>query len=420
MAIILPIQVDEALRSRLCLTIGVVNWISIVCSLALVALGGYIRLSLDEFTRLVENYDGDTLPFLLVGLGAVATLVNAWGGFVFFSSADPTKREYYRRFLLLYVIVSLCVCLATAVGAIMCFTHIQHLHDSFKGGLSTAMQSYKEYPHLKMEVDKLQMGFVCCGNDDYTDWFHIDWVHHDYLNMKSESVRDMLENGAFTTDDVPFSCCSAEARRPCIHHHVHDNRKHYNYDYRQAVTLNLKGCREALMDFFGDVILVNGGYCVLGIFVFQLLLVLMARYVQTSVETSLQDGGDPMSPSRGYLCMCAGQEQETEAKAKMAEYSDDEQDDGGSDREQTDQPEKRSSRASLRSGSYRSLHTGSADNVKQGSSMYMDMRRYPSQPNVSPKRTSRGSVGGSATYVSMGQPGGYTIPPPPPLPASWD
>ncbi len=68
------------------------------------------------------------------------------------------------------------------------------------------------------------------------------------------------------SDDVPFSCCSTKAERPCIHHHVHQNDRHLNYDYNLQVTLNTMGCKEALMEFFGDTILTNAGSGILGIF----------------------------------------------------------------------------------------------------------------------------------------------------------
>ena len=59
-----------------------------------------------------------------------------------------------------------------------------------------------------------------------------------------------MSNGLFVNDDVPFSCCDPLAIRNCIHHHVHDNNMHYNYDYRTDVTLYPQGCKDELMVYY--------------------------------------------------------------------------------------------------------------------------------------------------------------------------
>ena len=100
---------------------------------------------------------------------------------------------------------------------------------------------------------------------------------------------------------------------------------------------------------------------------------------------------------------------------KVLEFSDDEV-----DLEQND------SRTARGTGSYRSLPTPtSRPDVRrsasaQNSAHYMSMKRYPSEPkaNLSPKRSSHSA--GSGIYMAMGGPGmPGAIPPPPPLPASW-
>lgn len=68
-----------------------------------------------------------------------------------------------------------------------------------------------------------------------------------------------MKEGQYLSDDVPFSCCNADAHRPCIHHGVHTNSKHYNYDYANHITLNKIGCTEALMKDFGQYLQKAGG-----------------------------------------------------------------------------------------------------------------------------------------------------------------
>lgn len=175
----------ENARAGLCLVISIVNWVCIVVSLLLLSLGTYIKLSLQQFTNLVTDYDGDSLPYLLISLGLLSALSNGFGGWLAFASADPDRRLFLRFFHFGYVIETLCVCVAIFAGAIMCFAHIQHLHDSFHGGLTAAMIKYREDHTFKQEMDLLQMEYSCCGNDGYTDWFQVSWIHEDYLNIQS-------------------------------------------------------------------------------------------------------------------------------------------------------------------------------------------------------------------------------------------
>lgn len=73
-----------------------------------------------------------------------------------------------------------------------------------------------------------------------------------------------MATGAYVSDDVPFSCCDPFSHRPCLHHHVHQNDKHFNYDWKGKVTVYTKGCRQALMEFFADSLLTTSGGIVLG------------------------------------------------------------------------------------------------------------------------------------------------------------
>ena len=42
-------------------------------------------------------------------------------------------------------------------------------------------------------------------------------------------------SGGYKSDDVPFSCCRLDVRRPCVRQFIHDNSKHYNYDYQASI-----------------------------------------------------------------------------------------------------------------------------------------------------------------------------------------
>lgn len=298
---IIPIRFTEEGRATLCLVMSIINWICIGISLSLLGLGLYIKFAVEEYTNLVTDYDGNSLPYLLVSLGVLSAITNCAGGWIAFISGNPKKRMALRFVHFGYVVWTLCISVAVFAGGIMCFTHVSHLRESFHGGLTSAMALYKNGEVHKSEIDKLQMSFKCCGNTGYTDWFQIPWIHTDYLDIQSEEELIALEDaGGYRSDDAPFSCCSPRSHRPCVHHNVHDNAAHVNYDYREHVTLHSDGCQDALMNYFGDTILMNGGAIVLGIFVLQLMVAVVTRYLETSL-TEAALGGDTTGPSYGYL-----------------------------------------------------------------------------------------------------------------------
>ena len=82
-------------------------------------------------------------------------------------------------------------------------------------------------------------------------------------------IDSALASDEYTNDDVPFSCCDPASPRPCVHHHVATDQLHFQYSHQDNHTLYRTGCKKALMDFFGDVLLRSVGLCFLFMFVLQ-------------------------------------------------------------------------------------------------------------------------------------------------------
>jgi len=58
-------------------------------------------------------------------------------------------------------------------------------------------------------------------------------VADEFVDTSDPDIRDRVRSGSgYQSDDVPFSCCDRAARRPCITQFIHDNKKHFNYDYQ--------------------------------------------------------------------------------------------------------------------------------------------------------------------------------------------
>jgi len=99
-----------------------------------------------------------------------------------------------------------------------------------------SMRRYRDNIEVKQNLDKLQSGYECCGDNKYTDWFRVSWVADEFVDTSDPDIRDRVRSGSgYQSDDVPFSCCDRAARRPCITQFIHDNKKHFNYDYQVSI-----------------------------------------------------------------------------------------------------------------------------------------------------------------------------------------
>ena len=121
------------------------------------------------------------------------------------------------------------------------------------------------------------------------------------LSFLSVQVRDQIRNGQYETDSVPYSCCNPRVTRPCVDNQVHDNARHFNYDYQKSLTLHADGCRPALVRFFGTMLLTEVCIPALVIFLLQLVVAILVRLLHTSIAEALAGGRGPEATAVGYL-----------------------------------------------------------------------------------------------------------------------
>lgn len=292
--------------------------ICVLPSLIVITVGAYIQVAVQEQISLIEGFNGDVLPAFMIIFGFLGALVSLFSGKVCWTNRLCSKRFVWGKYLLPLVIVQILIAIFVFVSAIMCFIQISMLESSFDKGISSAMRSYKTDRAKKRELDVLQIGYRCCGVNAYTDWFHVSWIHEEYISEAKRTLLASFKSGDYLNDDVPFSCCIADVLRPCVHHHVHDNDMHYNYDYRTKVTLHGMGCKNALMEIYGR-ILTDVGALVLSISFLQMITLTIMRLLQTSVDASLEND-DPREPSIGYLFPCSGKDAITAVKREVKTY----------------------------------------------------------------------------------------------------
>ncbi|XP_074655721.1 peripherin-2-like [Tubulanus polymorphus] len=262
-------------------------------------MGTYIKLALEEKINLVDKYNSDTLPWMVIAVALASLIINALGFVLGILTQNPERRNTIKQFLLPFICVDIVLAIFIFASGMLAFAHIQHLHHSFTHGILDAMKKYKTTKHIKIVIDQTQMDYECCGGEFYTDWFNVPWVSEVYVDMLSTYAKSKMADGKFLPDDVPFSCCSVKSRRPCIHHRVQENKYHHNYDYRKQTTLHMRGCRDAIMTYFEQMLLTAGGIIV-GIFVIRVIGIFVARFLQTAVVSALEKG-DPECPSTAWL-----------------------------------------------------------------------------------------------------------------------
>ncbi|XP_014675439.1 PREDICTED: photoreceptor outer segment membrane glycoprotein 2-like [Priapulus caudatus] len=296
----LTLTLSESHRQRMLLCMVIFSCVSVFTSLGLLIVGAHIKLQVQEYVNIVDKDEGNAICIVLIATGLLSMANCIFGAKILTDCREIELRGRRKKFLLPYIASSLTLCILTLIAGIMCFAHVNSLHLSFRNGLTDAMQRYKSNLMLKAEIDRLQITYSCCGNKGYEDWFAISWVNENSINLESKGVEAYMGTGEFLQDNVPFSCCDPKSHRPCIHHNVQDNHKHYNYDYAAKTTLYTVGCKNALMMYFGDVLLVNAGRAVCSIFASMLCGVVGLRFLQTSIEEALLTG-DAAATAPGYI-----------------------------------------------------------------------------------------------------------------------
>ena len=186
---ILAISLTESGRQNLSVLLLLLHSISSLGGAGLCTVGVFLRFSLKDKVTLVEGYDGNVLPIVLMTVGSLVALVNIVGGKVSFDISNPIRRKRLRCLLIVLIVLLLIVKVLLLTAGIMCFVHRRHLSRSFHHGLIKAIGKYQDDYVLKHEIDLLQMQYWCCGNNGYEDWFDIQWINNNFLDLQNSNVQ---------------------------------------------------------------------------------------------------------------------------------------------------------------------------------------------------------------------------------------
>uniref|UniRef100_A0A8C5PCC1 Tetraspanin n=1 Tax=Leptobrachium leishanense TaxID=445787 RepID=A0A8C5PCC1_9ANUR len=198
-----------------------------VAGLAMVTVGIWAKISLQEYLVLSTN-DYPNTPLILLVSGAAVLL---WG-FLGCLSAAGEKRcllRIYGVFQLAVLIAGLAAGLSDRVTIFMVFN--RDIAQGFESGLQDAVVSYSEDDEKADALDVIQQALHCCGVHSYKDWLESPWS----IEQQEQRFHPGYSNGS-----VPFSCC--QVRRGC----------HNSPVLQGAPGIHRDGCFKKVCDFVSD------------------------------------------------------------------------------------------------------------------------------------------------------------------------
>ncbi|KAM6952018.1 rod outer segment membrane protein 1b [Lycodopsis pacificus] len=306
--VLLKIKFTQQRRVHLAQGLWLLSWMAVLWGGIIFCLGVYLKTELLRRAEVMDNTAIHVVPNILMMVGLASICTNWVASRVCQDSMDPTRFPRWKVPLLAWFAVSAVLCFLLIAVVVLSYALQGSLEDSLKVGLRNGIRFYKDTDvpgrcFQKETIDRLQMEFRCCGNDNFKDWFEVQWVSNRYLDFTSKDVKDRIRSnvdGRYLLDGVPFSCCNPTSPRPCLRYHLTDNNAHFSYDY-QSEELNLysRGCRQALTNYYMELMNATGPGVVSVIFI-QLSVLLSLRYLQTAVETAMALE-DPEGDSEGYL-----------------------------------------------------------------------------------------------------------------------
>ncbi|KAM9849683.1 rod outer segment membrane protein 1b [Aulostomus maculatus] len=306
--VLLKMKFTQQRRVRLAQGLWLLSWLAVMCGSFIFCLGVYLKIELLRRDEVMENTEIHVVPNILMMVGLASIGTNWVASRVCQDSLDPSRFPRWKILLLAWFAAAAFLCCLLIAVVVLSYALQGRLEESLKVGLRNGIRFYKDTDvpgrcFQKETIDRLQMEFRCCGNNNFRDWFEVQWVSNRYLDFTSKDVKDRIRSnvdGRYLLDGVPFSCCNPASPRPCLQYHLTDNSAHYNYEF-QSEELNLysRGCRQALVNYYMD-LMNSTGPGVLSVILIQISVLVSLRYLQTSVEGAMAQE-QPEGDSEGYL-----------------------------------------------------------------------------------------------------------------------
>ncbi|XP_076866791.1 rod outer segment membrane protein 1a [Brachyhypopomus gauderio] len=309
-------------RVKLAQGLWLLSWLATVGGALTFCLGCFLKAELRRRAEVLDNNDIHIVPNTLIVSGLASIGINYFAGRICQDALDAGRFPCWKTFLKPYFCCSIFFSSLMLISTILSFAMKGSLEGSLQVGLRNGLRFYKDTDtpgrcFQKQTIDRLQIEFQCCGNNDYKDWFEVQWISNRYLDFSSKEVKDRVKSnvdGRYLLDGVPFSCCNPSSPRPCIQYRLTNNSAHYSYEHQtEELNIFIRGCRDALLSYY--MALMNSiGAGVLLVFMLQCAVVASLRYLQTSMEAVIGQENTEIE-TEGYLL-------EKSVSATIMEYLD--------------------------------------------------------------------------------------------------
>ncbi|XP_060711477.1 RDS/peripherin-like protein xRDS35 [Hemiscyllium ocellatum] len=306
--VLLKVKFTFQKRVHLAQTLWMLCWLSVLTGILTFALGIYLKCELKRRSEVMDNTDIHLVPNTLIVVGLLSMLLNFIGVKISSDSLDLAKFPRWKGYVEPYLVFSFLFTFLMLFASLLSYFMRGNLDASLKIGLRNGIRFYKDTDtpgrcYQKRTIDHIQMEFQCCGNNNYKDWFDVQWISNRYLDFNNKEVRDRIKSnvdGRYLIDGVPFSCCNPNSPRPCIQRQITNNSAHFNYEFQtEELNLWMTGCREALLSYYTGM-MATIGTSVLLCYVTQLGVLIGLRYLSIATEAVVAQE-NPECDSEGYL-----------------------------------------------------------------------------------------------------------------------
>lgn len=378
--------ISEGCRQALLSTILLFSLLGVQAGLLLLALAAYLRPRLDEHSVALG---GAVLPreqWMLTGSGGAVLLTSALG--LLWVSAARVRGKTRRRDALMlgwfYLTLEAAAAAVLVTLAVMLEIRLWGFQLTYHRGLARALWRYRNSSKIKAYVDRTQSRYQCCGTIGFSDWFVVDWYPIELYvarYLKSVELRDMfaeeggrqgnelrasfkmtkygsqqhaqlvqdaidderrtqeLNNDLLAAklrlgfNEVPFSCCDPSSALWC--HQADVARPSVGYTPPANLTIFTTGCSSRVPGFFTWYLFI-ASRASLGVAGFKLVVVLLARYCQSSMSNALAAGRHLSSAPGWIVPLCQkdadeGDDEETEKLIGSTEEDIEEEEDVAED-----------------------------------------------------------------------------------------
>uniref|UniRef100_UPI00398F8474 peripherin-2-like n=1 Tax=Pristiophorus japonicus TaxID=55135 RepID=UPI00398F8474 len=306
--VLLKVKFTFQKRAQLAQTLWMLCWFSVLAGVLTFALGIYLKCELKRRSEVMDNTDIHLVPDTLILVGLLSTVINFGAVKICNDALDLAKFPRWKGYIQPYLVFACLFTFLMLFASLLSYFMRGNLDSSLKIGLKNGIRFYKDTDtpgrcFQKKTIDHIQMEFQCCGNNNYRDWFEVQWISNRYLDFNTREVRDRIKSnvdGRYLVDGVPFSCCNPISPRPCIQHQITNNSAHYNYDVQtEELNLWMTGCREALLSYYTGM-MATIGTSVLLCYVTQIGVLTGLRYLSIATEAVVGQE-NPECDSEGYL-----------------------------------------------------------------------------------------------------------------------